>query len=74
VITLERKMTPTAMISKVVIPVATSGIECDGTAYRMDVVPLKLRKVVDPPEGVYPDAKVLEDIIERVKVLREGSE
>ncbi len=74
VVTLERKRTPTAMLSKVVIPVATSGIECDGTAYRMDVVPLKLRKVVDPPKGVYPDAKVLEDIIERVKALKEGVE
>jgi formylmethanofuran dehydrogenase subunit B len=74
IVTLERKMTPTAMLSKVVIPVATSGIECDGTAYRMDIVPLKLRKVVDPPKGVYPDAKVLEDIIERVKTLKEGVE
>jgi formylmethanofuran dehydrogenase subunit B len=67
VVTLERKETPTSMLSKVVIPVATSGIETDGTAYRMDYVPLKLRKVVDPPKGVFSDAVVLGDIIGRIK-------
>ncbi len=67
VITLERKETPTSMLSSVVIPVATSGIETEGTAYRMDYVPLKLRKVVDPPQGVFSDAVVLRDIIERIK-------
>jgi len=73
VVTLERKETPTSMISKVVIPVATSGIETDGTAYRMDYVPLKLRKVVDPPQGVFSDAVVLRDIIERIKALEVDS-
>ena len=72
VISLERKETPTSMLSKVVISVASSGIESDGTAYRMDVVPLKLRKVVEPPNGVKTDEKVLEDIIERIKTLKEG--
>jgi formylmethanofuran dehydrogenase subunit B len=69
VVTLERKETPTSMLSKVVIPVATSGIETSGTAYRMDQVPLKLRKVVDPPKDVFSDAVVLGHIIERIKAL-----
>jgi formylmethanofuran dehydrogenase subunit B len=73
VVTLERKETPTSMLSKVVIPVATSGIETSGTAYRMDQVPLKLRKVVDPPKGVFSDAIVLGHIIERIKALEVDS-
>jgi len=73
VVTLERKETPTSMLSKVVIPVATSGIETGGTAYRMDQVPLKLRKVVDPPKGVFSDAVVLGHIIQRIKALEVDS-
>jgi formylmethanofuran dehydrogenase subunit B len=72
VVTLERKSTPTTMLSRVVIPIAVSGVEAEGTAYRMDIVPIKMRKVVDPPPGVYPDSKVLEDIMERVQKLKEA--
>lgn len=63
VITLDQKITPTTMLSETVIPVATAGIEAEGTAYRMDGVPLRLSKVVEPPEGVYSDAEILEMII-----------
>jgi formylmethanofuran dehydrogenase subunit B len=64
VITLEQKITPTTMISEVVIPVATAGVEAEGTAYRMDGVPLKLSKILDPPEGVKSDREILAMIIE----------
>jgi formylmethanofuran dehydrogenase subunit B len=64
-ITLDQKVTPTTMLSRVVIPVATAGVEAEGTAYRMDGVPLRLRKVVEPHDGVRSDAEVLEAIIER---------
>ena len=71
IVTLERKPTPTSMLSRVVIPVAVSGVESEGTAYRMDIVPIKMRKVIDPPRGILPDVRVLEDIIKRVKPLKE---
>lgn len=70
-ITLDQKVTPTTMMSKVVIPVATAGVEAEGTAYRMDGVPLRLSKLLDPHRGVLPDREVLEMIIERVKALKE---
>ncbi|UCH57042.1 MAG: formylmethanofuran dehydrogenase subunit B [Candidatus Bathyarchaeota archaeon] len=73
IITLDQKETPTTMLSKVVIPVATAGVEAEGTAYRMDGVPLRLSKVVEPHEGVRSDAEVLEMIIERVRALKEGA-
>ncbi len=67
VVTLDHKVTPTTMLSKVVIPVATAGVEAEGTAYRMDGVPLRLRKLVEPREGVPSDAEVLEMIMGRMR-------
>lgn len=60
-------------LSDVVIPPAISGIECVGTAYRMDNIPILLRKVVEPPEGHYPDTAILSAILERVEKIK-GSE
>jgi formylmethanofuran dehydrogenase subunit B len=71
VVTLDQKVTPTTMVSKIVIPVATAGVEAEGTAYRMDGVPIRLKKVVEPHEGVISDSEVLEMIIKRVKALKE---
>jgi formylmethanofuran dehydrogenase subunit B len=67
VITLEQKTTPTTMVSKVVIPVATAGIEAEGTAYRMDGIPLRLSKLVEPPEGIKSDFEVLDMILQGLK-------
>ena len=71
VITLDQKATPTTMLSEVVIPVATAGIEAEGTAYRMDGVPLKLSKIIDPPEGVVSDNEVLKMILEGLKEVKQ---
>jgi formylmethanofuran dehydrogenase subunit B len=67
VVTLEQKPTPTTMLSKVVIPVATAGLEAEGTAYRMDGVPLRLKKIVEPPEGVKSDLGILDMILQGLK-------
>lgn len=66
-ITLDPKRNMTAMLSKVVIPTAAAGIESEGTAYRMDGIPLRLRKILDPPEGILPDREILEMITEEVR-------
>ncbi len=64
--------TPTSLMADVYIPSAFVGIEVEGTAYRMDHVPLPLKKVVDPPKGILSDEEILEKIIRRVRVLQEG--
>jgi len=69
-ITLDQKVTPTTMLSRVVIPVATAGVECEGTAYRMDGVPIRLKRLVKPHAGALTDAEVLVRMIERVRELR----
>ena len=71
VITLDQKTTPTTMLSEVVIPVATAGIEAEGTAYRMDGVPLMLSKLLEPQEGVVSDHKVLDMILSGIKEAKQ---
>jgi formylmethanofuran dehydrogenase subunit B len=64
-IAIDPKRSLTTEVAKVVIPTAMAGISAEGTAYRMDNIPIRLRKVVDSP---YPsDREVLGKIIEEVK-------
>jgi len=59
----------TSLLAKVNIQTAIAGIECDGAATRMDGLPLYLKKVVDPPEGILPDRDVLRMIYAEVRRL-----
>ena len=64
---VENMTTPWA---NVVIPVAPAGVGAEGTYYRMDNVPLRLKKLIDFP---YPcDVEALRSIKERIKAGREG--
>jgi formylmethanofuran dehydrogenase subunit B len=69
---IDPHMSITAYMADVVIPSAFVGIEAEGTAYRMDGVPLILKKVVEPPEGVLPDVQILDLILKRVRELKRG--
>lgn len=62
----------TTEVADVVIPAAMAGIEVDGTAYRMDLVPIRLRKILEPPEGILPDREILLRILENVRRLKKG--
>jgi formylmethanofuran dehydrogenase subunit B len=68
VIVIDAKWSLTTAFADVVIPGAYVGIECEGTAYRMDELPIRLKKVVDPPPGVLPDSEVLRRLVEKVRV------
>jgi len=67
IITIDPKWNLTAAFSKVVIPAAIAGIECSGTAYRMDEVPIRLKKIVDPPPGILCDEEILRLLLNKVK-------
>ncbi|MHA2322883.1 MAG: formylmethanofuran dehydrogenase subunit B, partial [Candidatus Thorarchaeota archaeon] len=69
VINLDPKRNMTSLLAKVNIQTAIAGIECDGAATRMDGLPLYLKKVVDPPEGILPDRDVLRMIYDEVRRL-----
>ncbi|CAG1009100.1 MAG: formylmethanofuran dehydrogenase subunit B [Candidatus Methanoperedens sp.] len=68
VVQIDPYWNPTTEVANVVIPVAICGVEVEGTAYRMDGVSLRMRKMIEPTH--LPDTEILEKITERVKVLR----
>ncbi|MFW9994441.1 MAG: formylmethanofuran dehydrogenase subunit B [Candidatus Odinarchaeota archaeon] len=59
--------TPTTEVASLVIPTTMTGVDSDGTAYRMDGVPLMTRKVVNPPEGVLTDKEIFDKVIEKIQ-------
>lgn len=68
VIQIDPYENPTTLLSEVVIPSAISGVEAEGTAYRMDGMALRMRKLV---ETTYPsDEEILTNIIESVRRQR----
>ncbi len=68
VVQIDPYWNPTTEVSNVVIPVAICGVEVEGTAYRMDGVSLRMRKMVESSHP--PDTEILEKITERVRELR----
>jgi formylmethanofuran dehydrogenase subunit B len=61
---LEPHNNPTTEWATVVIPVAPAGVAAAGTFYRMDNVPLRVKKLVDSP---YPsDEEVLRQLKEKI--------
>jgi len=69
-IVVDPHMNATAQLADVLLPSAFAGIETGGTAYRMDHVPLPLKKVVDPPRGVLPDEEILRRILSQVRKIK----
>jgi formylmethanofuran dehydrogenase subunit B len=69
-IVIDPHMNATAQMADVVLPSAFVGIEAGGTAYRMDHVPLPLKKVVDPPRGVLSDEEILRRILAEVRRMK----
>lgn len=68
-IVIEPHQTPTTELANIILPPAIAGVECDGTAYRMDGVPIALKKVIDPPEDVMSDKEILKRIMDKVEEL-----
>ncbi len=68
VVQIDPYWNPTTEIANVVIPVAICGIEVEGTAYRMDGVSLRYRKMIEPTHPT--DMEVLERITERVREIK----
>jgi formylmethanofuran dehydrogenase subunit B len=69
-IVIDPHMNVTAQMGDVVFPSAFVGIETSGTAYRMDHVPLSLKKIVDPPRGVLSDEVILKRILSEVRRIK----
>jgi formylmethanofuran dehydrogenase subunit B len=62
---------PTTEMANIVIPTKVSGVELEGTAYRMDSVSLRMRKLVDVD---FPsDEEVLDKIIAKIREIKGAS-
>ncbi len=46
--------TPTTELANLVLPGTHDGIEAEASSYRMDAVPIHMKKVIDPPKGCMP--------------------
>jgi formylmethanofuran dehydrogenase subunit B len=68
VIQIDPYENPTTLLSDVVIPCAIAGVETEGTAYRMDGLALRLRKMVD--SSLPSDEEILMGILESVHKQR----
>jgi formylmethanofuran dehydrogenase subunit B len=69
-IVIDPHFNASSLVADVVFPSAVVGIEVEGTAYRMDRVPLPLRKVVQAPNGILSDEEILIKILEEVKKIK----
>jgi formylmethanofuran dehydrogenase subunit B len=70
VIVIDAKWSLTTAFADVIIPAGLVGIECEGTAYRMDGVAIYMKKVVNPPPGVLCDVELLKRLTEKVKSMK----
>jgi formylmethanofuran dehydrogenase subunit B len=69
-ITINPDMNAISRLGDVVFPTQWCGIEYEGTAYRMDHVPILLHKVVEPPKGILNDEELLTKILKEVRAIK----
>lgn len=68
VIAIEPHKTPTTEMADIIIPPAIVGMEAEGSAYRMEGVPIRMRKVVE--SDLLTDKQILERIRDRVEEIK----
>jgi formylmethanofuran dehydrogenase subunit B len=69
VIQIDPFANPTTEFADIIIPSTISGIESPGGVYRMDNIPLRLRKILDTDDYI-PDEEIVERIMGEVRALR----
>ncbi len=69
-VAIDPVISPTTMMADVVFPSAFVGIEVEGTAYRMDRVPLPMKKLVEPPTTCLSDEEILQRILHQIKRIK----
>ncbi len=71
VIQIDPYANPTTELADVVIPAAVVGIETEGTAYRMDAISLRMKKLID--SKFKTDEEIVKDLTEKVRELKRGA-
>jgi len=66
-IVIDNRKSATSHIADVVLPTAITGIEAGGLCYRLDQVPIELKKILNPPSKIPSDEELLSQIIEKLE-------
>ncbi|MFX1409807.1 MAG: formylmethanofuran dehydrogenase subunit B [Promethearchaeota archaeon] len=66
-ILIDNKQSATSTLADVILPSAITGIESGGLAFRIDHVPIELKKIVNPPSNIFSDEEILNRMIEKLK-------
>ena len=66
-ILVDNKRSATLLVADIVFPSAITGIECGGLAYRLDHIPVELKKIFTPPNNIYTDEEILKKLIQTLK-------
>jgi formylmethanofuran dehydrogenase subunit B len=66
-ILIDNKSSATYHLAEVVLPTAISGIETNGIAYRLDQVPIELKKIVNAPSNVPSDEELLLQLLTKLR-------
>ena len=69
VIQIDPFANPTTEFADIIIPSTISGIESPGGVYRMDNIPIRLRKIVEPGNYI-TDEEIVERILTEVRALK----
>lgn len=69
VIMIDPHHNPSMEFADIVIPAAISGIENEGTVYRMDSVPIRLKKIVETE--YMTDEEIIKRILDEVRAIKE---
>ena len=62
---------PSTEIADVVLPGSFIGVEAAGTSYRMDGVPIYMKKAIDKPETCRDDEWIIRELLERVQKIKD---
>jgi len=70
VILVDIREGPSTELADILLPGSFVGIEAEGTSYRMDGVPIFIKKVIDKPETCRDDEWIVKEILERVQKIK----
>ena len=65
-ILIDNHNSATSRIADVVLPTAITGIESSGLVYRIDQVPVELKKILNPPNNIPSDEELLNKLIKKL--------
>ncbi len=67
IILIDNRNSATLQLASIVLPTTITGIECSGLAYRLDHIPIELKKIINPPSKIPTDEEILNQIIQKLK-------